>query len=691
METRNELRPLDDTKADHEQHNDTLSEDAPNKDSMKRKASINADELSSKRTKHDDYFREAPSEPRKRNSSPNRHNSYGNSPDIDVDRRKNATQEEKRRGKRLFGGLLSTLSQTGGSVQQKRRLEIERRQQDRLQKQNIEEDRLREEKRLRLTEIRRGEQLTFDEEVMHSKHTKMLAMARYLRTKSRPHIYYLPWKLTAEQEDTIDDQIQQTKVTIEREVESLNARKGRQAKGGRQPSETTAPSRQELDHDSKDTNGPEKSPHGQEKPLQASNHDHHHDESADVLEEADEDMTDSVPCSLELTALLINLRSQSLQVIGTFFVRIQLNKAPTSHLHKKTAQRKRDVTLFIMAPDKLVPNDSRVKTETAQIRGKNYKYIVGEPEGTPLETIVLIHGFPDLGFGWRYQVPYLMSLGFRVIVPDMVGYGGTDAPESLEEYTYKSLSADINELARKYVGEDGQIILGGHDWGGAIVWKAACWYPQLIKGVFSVCTPYMQPRETFVPLEAIIQSGHLLNFSYQLQFKGPEVQSRLQGEEKIRQFLNALYGGRTPSGDLGFSAKDGIYFDKLPELGPSPLVSKEEMDYYAKEYASKEPPELRGPLNYYRMQELNHRDDAEVAKKGGHKFEMPALFITATDDSALPPSMSKGMDSAFTNLTREEVKASHWALWQASEAVNQHITKWLDVVLDGALKAKASL
>lgn len=289
METRNELHALDDTKADHEQQNDTLSEYAPEKVSMKRKASINAGELSPKRTKHDEYFREAPSEPRKRNSSTNRHNSYGDPPDIDIDRRKNATQEEKRRGKRLFGGLLSTLSQTSGSVQQKRRLEIERRQQDRLQKQNIEEDRLREEKRLRLTEIRRGEQLTFDEEVMHNKHAKMFAMAPYLRTKSRPHIYYLPWKLTAEQEDIIDDQIRQTKVIIEHEIESLNARKGRQAKGGRQPLETTAPSREDIDHDSADSNGPGKLPHAQEKPIQASNHGHHHDESVDVLEEAEED------------------------------------------------------------------------------------------------------------------------------------------------------------------------------------------------------------------------------------------------------------------------------------------------------------------------------------------------------------------------------------------------------------------
>ncbi|RBR16685.1 uncharacterized protein FIESC28_06838 [Fusarium coffeatum] len=344
-----------------------------------------------------------------------------------------------------------------------------------------------------------------------------------------------------------------------------------------------------------------------------------------------------------------------------------------------------------MAPDKLVPNDPRVKQETAQIRGKTYKYIVGEPEGTPLETMVLIHGFPDLGFGWRYQVPHFMSLGFRVIVPDMTGYGGSDAPESLEEYTYKSLSADINELARKYVGEKGQIVLGGHDWGGMIVWKVSTWYPELIKCVFSVCTPYMQPREQFIPLEALIAGGHLTNFSYQLQFKGPDVQSRLQGEEGVRQFLNALYGGRTPEGELGFSSKDGILFDNLSKLGPSPLASKDEIDYYVKEYCSHPAPELRGPLNYYRTQELNYRDDLEIAKKGGHKFQMPAMMITASDDSALPPSMSAGMDASFESLARAEVKASHWALWQAADAVNQHLTKWLDGVLDGALKAKASL
>lgn len=340
-----------------------------------------------------------------------------------------------------------------------------------------------------------------------------------------------------------------------------------------------------------------------------------------------------------------------------------------------------------MAPDKLVPDDPRVKTETALIRGKTYKYIVGQPEGEPVATMVLIHGFPDLGFGWRCQVPYFMSLRFQVVVPDMLGYGGTDAPLAVEEYTYKNIAADIKELSQKFVGE-GQIVLGGHDWGGAVAWRIAMWYPELIKAIFTVCTPYTVPMANFIPLEAIIGSGHLPNFTYQLQFKGPEVESRIQGEEKIRQFLNAMYGGRGPNGEVGFKALEGMQFDNLALLGPAPLLSADELDYYVREYMRKEAPQLRGPLNWYRLRELNHKDEAVfAAQEQSHKFAMPALFITATDDVALPPSMSKGMDKHFEDLTRGEVKASHWALTQAAEEVNGQVAKWANVVLNGSLKS----
>lgn len=135
-----------------------------------------------------------------------------------TDRRESALQEERRRGKRLFGGLLSTLSQTTSSSQQKRRQEIERRQQAKVHQQKAEDDKHREEKLSKLRTARKVEQLKFDERVMQTKHSNMLATARFLETKSTPKIYYLPWDLTAEQEDIIKDQIRKVEDIIDKEV-----------------------------------------------------------------------------------------------------------------------------------------------------------------------------------------------------------------------------------------------------------------------------------------------------------------------------------------------------------------------------------------------------------------------------------------------------------------------------------------
>ncbi|OTA91621.1 hypothetical protein M434DRAFT_397138 [Hypoxylon sp. CO27-5] len=135
-----------------------------------------------------------------------------------TDRRESALQEEKRRGKRLFGGLLSTLSQTTSSSQQKRRQEIERRQQAKVHQQKAEDDKHREEKLAKLRTVRKMEQLKFDERVMQTKHSNMLATARFLETKSAPKIYYLPWDPTVEQEDIIKDQIRKAEDIINKEV-----------------------------------------------------------------------------------------------------------------------------------------------------------------------------------------------------------------------------------------------------------------------------------------------------------------------------------------------------------------------------------------------------------------------------------------------------------------------------------------
>lgn len=340
-----------------------------------------------------------------------------------------------------------------------------------------------------------------------------------------------------------------------------------------------------------------------------------------------------------------------------------------------------------MGLGKLVPNDPRVKYGSATVRGNTYTYMLGEPEsGRPRHTVFLVHGFPDLGFGWRCQIPLFVSLGYRVIVPNMLGYAGTSAPKEIEAYSLKSLSADIAELARQFVGKDGQIILGGHDWGGALVWRTAMWHPDLIAAVFSVCTPYNAPHSKYISIEDMVHSGKLPNFAYQLQLKGPDVEARLQGEEGVRQFLNAMFGGFGPGGEVGFRVSEGVQFDNLPKLRQTKLLSDEEMDFYVQQFMRQPAPQLRGPLNWYRAREVTFKEELPLAR-AGVKLEMPAFFITATRDKSLPPHMSVGMEKHFKNLSRAEVNSSHWAPTHASGEVNALLAKWIEGVMDRGLKA----
>ncbi|KAM3454630.1 hypothetical protein MY3296_002871 [Beauveria thailandica] len=331
-----------------------------------------------------------------------------------------------------------------------------------------------------------------------------------------------------------------------------------------------------------------------------------------------------------------------------------------------------------MDTSKLKPNDPRVTSHTETIRGKKYHYIVGEPQGTKVGTMLLVHGFPDMGFGWRAQVPYFMSRGYQVIVPDMVGYARTDAPADLSHYTFKSAAADMAELARKFVGPDGQIVLGGHDWGGLVAWRLVDRYPALVRRAFVVCTPYMKPSTHYTPLEDLIKAGILTNFTYQLQFGGPDVEEQVQGRDRIRQMLNGLFGGQGPNGELGMRVSSGIVFEKLDKLGPSPLLSADELDFYADEYARQAAPELRGPLNWYRTRKLNFEADRELATEGRGKVPVPSLFIAASRDAALPPALSSSMDEQFEDLTKAEVDASHWALVEKADEVNSIVNEWLE-------------
>lgn len=330
-----------------------------------------------------------------------------------------------------------------------------------------------------------------------------------------------------------------------------------------------------------------------------------------------------------------------------------------------------------MASSKLAPNDPRIQHKFANLNGLTYHYLLAEPTGPPRATIFLIHGWPDFSFGWRYQIPFLLSLNLRVVAPDMMGYNSTAAPHSLEFYTLKRAADDMAELARQLNAP--HIILLGHDWGGAIVYRIALWQPQLVTAVIAICTPYTRPNPENVNLADMVATT-LPNFAYQLQLASGEVEKNIgMDKAKIKQFLNSLYGARSPTGELGFVVTKGAIFENLPKLTKTKLLSEEELEYYAESYAING---LRGTLNWYRTRDLNWRDEKVFCGEDGKQettvqVQPPTMFVLAEQDAALPPFMSRGMEKNFVDLTRTSVNASHWCLWQVPDECNKIIGDYL--------------
>ncbi|KAM0334337.1 hypothetical protein ACHAQA_001362 [Verticillium albo-atrum] len=334
-----------------------------------------------------------------------------------------------------------------------------------------------------------------------------------------------------------------------------------------------------------------------------------------------------------------------------------------------------------MSTSKLVPNDPRVERKEVEVRGKTYSYLLGKPEGveTPKGTILLVHGFPDFSFGWRYQIPHLQALGYQVIAPDTLGYGRTDAPDDIEPYTQKNMAHDMAALAEAILGPNPKVVLGGHDWGGALVWRIAMWHPELVLGVFSICTPYFPANPRYFSLESLVNSGRLPTFRYQLQFISGDVEEHVKTEDDIRQTLVSIYGGRTADGEFGFSADKGFKFDLYGKIQASPLVDQAEEDHYVAEFARHG---IHGPLNWYRTRELTFEDEKPFAEKGW-RFDVPCLFVSAAKDIALTPEMAKGMDKHFADLTSKGVEAGHWALWQAPDQINGILKEWFGEKFEG--------
>src|SRR5215471_7604890 len=102
--------------------------------------------------------------------------------------------------------------------------------------------------------------------------------------------------------------------------------------------------------------------------------------------------------------------------------------------------------------------------------------------------VVLCHGFPELWYSWRHQLVALAEAGFRAVAPDMRGYGQTDRPEAIEQYTIFHMVGDMVGLLDALGAEEA--VIAGHDWGAAVAWHAAQLRPDRFRGVIGLSGPF---------------------------------------------------------------------------------------------------------------------------------------------------------------------------------------------------------
>jgi pimeloyl-ACP methyl ester carboxylesterase len=255
--------------------------------------------------------------------------------------------------------------------------------------------------------------------------------------------------------------------------------------------------------------------------------------------------------------------------------------------------------------------------------------------------VVLCHGFPESWYSWRHQLPALAEAGFHAVAPDMRGYGRTDRPDSIDQYTLYHLIGDMVGLLDALGAE--QAVIAGHDWGAPVAWHAAFMRPDRFRGVIGLSVPY-RPRGSARPTTVMPQTDDAV--FYQLYFQAPggaEAELERDVRRTIRTILYSISGDAPPSaGPVGMVRRAGGFLTGLPDAAAlPPWLSETDIDFYAGEFARTG---FRGGLNWYRNIDRNWELLAPFA---GARIMVPALYIAGDRDLVVT---FPGMDRLIPNL-----------------------------------------
>ncbi len=289
-------------------------------------------------------------------------------------------------------------------------------------------------------------------------------------------------------------------------------------------------------------------------------------------------------------------------------------------------------------------------------------------EGPP---VILLHGFPEIAFSWRNQLPALADAGFRAIAPDQRGYGRTTVPPDISNYRMSELIADVHGLLDSLELESAVFI--GHDWGALVLWHMAMLAPMRIDKLIILNIPHY-PRSPIDPI-AIMRERFGDDF-YIVNFQGSDEADRVFSAD-TRRFINRMMRKNQITREQ---------FEQLPpqhqvvsllrtvmseHAGGEALLNEAELDYYADAFARSG---LTGPINWYRNWTHNWEQLAGVSQQ----IDIPTLFIGATNDVLIGMQHIEGMKPLVSDLTIHMLEdCGHWTQQEKPDEVNELILNWL--------------
>nr|CAB3462745.1 unnamed protein product [Digitaria exilis]CAB3466629.1 unnamed protein product [Digitaria exilis] len=303
----------------------------------------------------------------------------------------------------------------------------------------------------------------------------------------------------------------------------------------------------------------------------------------------------------------------------------------------------------------------------------------GPADGT---VVLLLHGFPELWLSWRHQMAALAARGFRALAPDHRGYGDSSAPADPAAYSIFHIVGDVVALLDHL--QLTKVFVVGHDWGAQVAWHMCLFRPERVRAVVAIGVPFY-PRSPRSFSELFTDRG---DGFYITQFQEPGRAERAFARYDVATVLKKFYS--IEFDDL--TAPPGVEIIDFLEAHSSPLpwITDEELGQYAEKFQKSG---FTGPLNYYRMMDMNWR---ATAPWNGARITVPAKFIAGDKDIGTHSFgteqyiKSGRFKSIVPDLEVTIIDGHHFLQQEQAERVNSEILTYLDkFVSEQSLEASA--